>query len=186
MSNSPEFTAIKAIDEALNTISDQKTRDRVLSWAWDKYSTKESITHSREEQQKSLPKTKPKRKSNKSKGKKKVLSLSIIKDLNLKPTGKKTFKAFIDEKKPISHPEKCAVSVYYLAKELGLKGITSQHVYTCYKEAKWRVPANLLNKLSVTASEFGLIDTSDMEDIQISTRGENLIEQDLPRQEKGK
>ena len=107
-------------------------------------------------------------------------SLSIVKDLNLAPKGRRAFKSFVEEKKPRSHEEKCAVSVYYLEKVLNLEGIGPDHVYTCYKEVKWPHPSDLRNRLSVTAFRGWLV-TSDKSNIKVSTRGENLVEQDLPR-----
>jgi hypothetical protein len=56
-------------------------------------------------------------------------------------------------------------------------------VYTCFKNEKWRIPKDLRNMLHQTASE-GWLDTSNQDDIKITTLCENLIEQDLPREKK--
>jgi len=44
MAKISEVDALKAIDEALAGLDDQQTKDRVLKWAWDKYS-KASQSH---------------------------------------------------------------------------------------------------------------------------------------------
>jgi hypothetical protein len=87
----------------------------------------------------------------------------------------------VGEKKPNSIYEKCTVAAYYLKHVLGLKAVSANHIFTCFKHVKWRVPADLLNSLSYTASQYGWLDTSDRQSVNVSTMGENLIEHDLPR-----
>jgi hypothetical protein len=106
---------------------------------------------------------------------------SIIKDLNLNPSGKLSFKDFIKEKQPKSFHEKNVVAVYYLKNTLELAGLSPNHVFTCYKSAAWPVPANLYQKLTITASEKGWIDTSDTANILLSTQGENYVDYSLPK-----
>jgi len=106
---------------------------------------------------------------------------SIVRDLNLKPSGKKSFREFAAEKQPASNLEKSVVAVYYLHHELGLSAVTVGHVGTCFKDASWRVPSNFANTLAETASRRGWLDTRSMADINVTTHGENLIEHDLPR-----
>jgi hypothetical protein len=45
---------------------------------------------------------------------------------------------------------------------------------------KWRVPADLANTLQYTASKDGWLDTKKMDDIKVTTIGENVVEHDLP------
>jgi len=175
-----EINAIGKVDTALASL-DKDARKRVLEWACKKYAT-ESLPIDE-----STASKKPKKRKEKSFGKKRSrtkakLSLAITKDLNLRPKGKKTFVDFVNEKRPTSHEQKCTVAAYYLEKILGLKDIGVNHIYTCYKDAKigWRVPTDLRNKLSYTASQKGWLDTSNMENITLTTPGENLVEHDLP------
>ena len=108
------------------------------------------------------------------------ISHTIIKALNLKPKGKKTFIAFAKEKQPASFEQKCTIAAYYLEKILSIKDISVNHIYTCYKDVNWRVPSDLRNKLSYTSSQKGWLDTSSMANIKLTAHGENLVEQDLP------
>jgi hypothetical protein len=108
----------------------------------------------------------------------------MVRDLNLKPKDKKSFADFVAEKQPSSNFEKCAVAVYYLKNELSIDAVTPSHVFTCFKDAHWRVPPNLPNALAVTAHRKGWVDTRDTTSLAITTHGENLIEHDLPRKKK--
>jgi hypothetical protein len=184
-----EVDALKAVDDALSGLEEVEARDRVLRWAWNKYSTKPNpdvdVGSEIENQKATKSKTPKKKKSsgkNKGKGKGKIKTTpSIVKDLDLRPKGKKSLADFVAEKIPTSQYEQCAVSVYYLRQELGLPAISANHVYTCFKHMKWRIPSDLLNRLQYAASQFGWFDTSNAQDIKITTMGENLIEHDLPR-----
>ena len=183
MSPISEVDAIRALEDALSQVQDPQTRDRVLKWAWDKYSSRPSPAV--EEEPKKGRTKKAGRSSKKAtaghKPRAKAKSNpSIVKDLNLAPKGKKSFGAFAKDKGPRSNQEKCVVAVYYLHHELAIAPLSIDHVYTCFKDAKWRVPADLSNALAVTAHRKGWLDTTDMENITVTPRGENLVEQDLP------
>lgn len=105
----------------------------------------------------------------------------IVKDLSMRPKGKVAFKDFIEAKKPKTHGEKQVVIVYWLREEAGLStGIDIDHVNTCYRDAGWQRPSDLDNGLRTTASRKGWIDTSDMSDIQLTSRGEDQVEHELP------
>lgn len=187
MGDVSEIDALKAIDDMLSKISDSNTKDRILDWAFKKYSSmpKPVVNDAVEDDENNIvvTKKKPKKKKAKTKAKNKTktsTSLSIVKDLNLKPSGKKSFKDFVDEKKPSSNQQKCVVSVYYLINKLKLSNIEINHIYTCYKDAGWRTPADLANTLQYTASVKGWLDTRHSADIKLTTHGDNLIEYDLP------
>jgi hypothetical protein len=167
---------LKEIEEEVSVIKDPEHRkiafgklmDSLIGFAKEKPSYKKKV---------------------KSKGEKRKLKAksgaTIIKNLNLRPKGKISFKDFVAEKRPPANLQKCTVAVYHLQHKLGLKGIGVNHVFTCYKEVGWRVPPNLSNTLSVIASIRGWLDTSNKEDIKTTTHGENLVEHDLPLKLKG-
>lgn len=133
------------------------------------------------------PSTKPKQKSSPlSKGggkssKKNGETLSLLKDLDLRAKGKKSFIDFYEEKKPSASNEFNSVAVYYLSEILELSGITPNHIYTCYKEASQRAPVAFIQSLRDTASRNGYIDTADINNIKIPMRGKNFVEHDLPK-----
>jgi hypothetical protein len=131
-------------------------------------------TETRRESASGSEDNKPKRKSAK-KG-----SFSMVKDLNLRPNGKKGLKEFCDEKAPQSHVEKCTVSVYYLCNDLSISAVNMDHIYTCYKQMRWRLPSDLSNMLAQVGSK-GYLDVADRENITVTTHGDNLVEHDLPK-----
>src|SRR5574337_148962 len=110
MGSVSEIDALKAIDEALDGLTDPDARNRVLRWAWQKFSSQPAPPNDKNNE---LPEPSEKRKKSKrkafgakGKGKAKAKtkpSLSIVKDLNLKPKGKKSLDEFSDIKKPNSH-----------------------------------------------------------------------------------
>ena len=174
-----EIEVMKLLDDALTQIQDAGAKNRILKWAWEKFSTETlpSETENKKIQKKKLKIKKPTTKSKS--------GPSLVKDLNLKPSSKKAFDQFIKDKQPTSNQEKCLVAGYYLKYILSRK-IDVNSVYTCFKFARWRVPADLENTLCVIAVQKGWLDTSNRSDIQIPTLGENYIEHDLPRKQKGK
>lgn len=181
-----EIDALKSIDGALSGLEDPEARNRVLAWAWEKFSSKPSPTINEVEDQSEIPGRvkKTKKRGSGTKGKAKIKakpSLAIAKDLNLKPKGKKSLDEFAETKKPNSHNEKGTVAAYYLKHVLALSAITESHIFTCFKHMKWRVPTNLSNTLAYTASQYGWLDTSNLQDIKMTTIGENLVEHDLPK-----
>jgi hypothetical protein len=182
-----EIDALKAVDTALSGVDDPTARERVLSWAWKKFvSTHTPATADETGASEHLAKKTKKKviSSSKAKGKAKnkvKAPLTMERDLNLKPKGKKSLDDFVNEKKPNSIYEKCTVVAYYLKHVLAIPAVSANHIYTCFKHMKWRTPANLLNSLAYTASHYGWLDTHDRNQINVSTMGENLIEHDLPR-----
>jgi hypothetical protein len=107
-------------------------------------------------------------------------SPGIVKDLSLRPSGKQAFVEFAKEKAPSNHYEKQAVIVYWLQHVAATNGTTVGHVNTCYQEAGWTRPTDLDANLSLTASRKGTLDTSDMDNITVTTRGEDLVRHSLP------
>ncbi len=185
MKNITEIDVMKIIDDHFSKIQDREAKNRILRWAWEKFSTQELPLESEEKtKQKDSKKKKAPKKNNKQK--KKVKSgPCLVKDLNLRPSGETTFKQFVQDKNPSSNQEKCLVAAYYLKQKLKKKTDVDS-IYTCFKDAKWRVPSNLENTLCVVAVQKGWLDTTDSNAITIPTLGENYIEHDLPRKVKGK
>lgn len=108
-------------------------------------------------------------------------SYSIIKDLDLSAKNQGgSLRDFFAEKAPSSGMERATVFVYYLDKIANISGVAPDHIYTCYKEVGVPVPKALKQSLLDTASRKGSIDTSDPNNISLTTVGENMVEYDLP------
>lgn len=113
---------------------------------------------------------------------------SLVKDLNLRgdDKGVGSLKDFYAKKRPSSAMEMTTVFVYYLCSVLKINNVGLDHVYTCYKEVGQKVPAALRQNLLDTAHRKGTIDTSSLDNVTLTTRGENMVELDLPPKEKKK
>lgn len=144
------------------------------------------------EPQTTLPKVKikpvkaAKKGGSKSKAVKSKETISIDKDLNLREKGKKSFKDFYDEKQPKSAMDFNTVAIYYLSQILELDNISAKQVYTCYKEVAKRPPDAFIQSLRDTASVKGFIDSADVENLKIPSRGINFVEHDLPAKKDAK
>jgi hypothetical protein len=115
-----------------------------------------------------------------------VSELEVIQDLNLKKEGRApALREFYQLKAPQAFSEHNAVFVYYLKRLKSLDGITPSHIFTCYQEVNARKPGAFYQSLLDTARVKGWINTRDTSDIRITTVGENFVEHDLPKKEKG-
>lgn len=110
-------------------------------------------------------------------------SPSIVKDLDLSGKGKKqSLRDFYNKFKPASNFEKKLIFVYYLNQELGIAGVTVDHVFTCYRDIPGiKAPAALQQSLWDTTSHRGWLDTSSSEDIKVTIPGINYLEHDMPK-----
>ncbi len=111
-------------------------------------------------------------------------SPSAVRDLDLAPKGKTSLKGFVEEKQPKTNHDKNVVSVYYLAEVLGLGRVTVDHVFTCYKDMRWREPRNLANSLALTANRKRFLDTASLDEIKLTPAGRNHVQHDLPPKKK--
>jgi hypothetical protein len=114
-----------------------------------------------------------------------ALSPSAVRDLDLAPNGATSLKDFVAEKQPKTNHDKNVVSVYYLAEVLRLNGVTVDHVFTCYKDMRWREPGNLANSLALTANRKRFLDTASLDDIKLTPAGRNHVDHDLPPKRTG-
>lgn len=108
-------------------------------------------------------------------------SYSIVKDINLS-MDRTTLKKFYLEKNPKSALERNTVFVYFLAKISKIEKIAIGHIYTCYKDLNIKPPAKLRQNLADTASKKGWLDTSSMQNIKITLKGESFVEHELPKE----
>ncbi|MBE9169932.1 hypothetical protein IQ238_21220 [Pleurocapsales cyanobacterium LEGE 06147] len=106
--------------------------------------------------------------------------MSIMKDLNLRPEGKLSFRDFYAQKKPTTQEQAITVAVYYLKRVLELDKVTPEHVFTCFKNVERKTPKNMPQTIRDTAKRRGWVDTSERCNIKITNHGENLVEHDLP------
>jgi hypothetical protein len=107
---------------------------------------------------------------------------SVVPDLNLHPKKGKSLQAFVSEKGPKTNEEHFAVMVYYMEKTLEISVVGPNHIYTCFKDIKVRVPSNLRVVLGNAARRKGWF-SSTVDDLKITTHGENFVDHELPHKE---
>jgi hypothetical protein len=106
--------------------------------------------------------------------------MAIVKDLNLRPEGKTSFREFYSQKKPNTQEQAVTVAVYYLKRVLELEKVTAEQVFTCFKDVERKTPKHMPQTIRDTAKRRGWVDTSERGNIKITNHGENVVEHDLP------
>jgi hypothetical protein len=109
----------------------------------------------------------------------------LVKDLDLATKGSRVgLKDFVKRYRKLTNAlDLNTLFVYYLARVGEVRPITMDHVYTCYKHAGARAPKVLTQSLSDTSRKKGTVDTASLDDIKLTTTGENWVEHDLPKAE---
>jgi hypothetical protein len=109
-------------------------------------------------------------------------SFKLLGNLNLNPKGKKSLKDYISIYIIKNNFMSNLLFVYYLksyCSEIG--SITLDHIYTCYKNVSIKAPLNLYQSIIDTKNRKGWLDTTNMNDIKITTGGENAVEHEFKR-----
>jgi hypothetical protein len=120
--------------------------------------------------------------SRKNSGKKTTSKLpKQLMDLNFRPSGKISLKDFYSKYDVKTNFERNVTYVYFLSKEMKIKNITLDHIYTAYKETNQKVPGDIYQSLVDTKKHKGWVDTTNIEDIKLSVQGENYIDHDAPK-----
>ncbi len=106
--------------------------------------------------------------------------MKFVKDLNLRPEGKTSWRDFYDQKKPNTQEHKITVAIFYLKNILEIDKLTPHHIFTCFKDVNARTPKHLPQAIRDIAKRKGWLDTSERGNIKITNHGENFVEHDLP------
>ncbi|GAB4423738.1 MAG: hypothetical protein Kow0031_02380 [Anaerolineae bacterium] len=95
--------------------------------------------------------------------------------------GRASLVEFMDAKFPITNEERNLVFLYYLQHILKTRAITADHIYTCYKAAKIRVPLNLESSLKATAAQRRWIKMTKTGRLSTTPSGKLYVEKQLPK-----
>lgn len=108
---------------------------------------------------------------------------SLLGDLDLRASGSRpAFVDFVKEKAPTSDAEFNTIAVYYLSRLCGIADISQNHLYTCYKTAKRKVPTNMAQSVRNAHDRTSSLEFDrGPKNIRLTTIGENMVEHDLPR-----
>lgn len=107
-------------------------------------------------------------------------SYTLLVGLNLIPKDKKSLKEYFASFITKSNFEYNIVILSYLVNVLKEVNIGTNHFYTCYKHLNLKIPS-LKQSLFDTKNRKGWIDTSNIENIQITIAGENFIDHEIDR-----
>jgi hypothetical protein len=107
-------------------------------------------------------------------------AMTMVKELNLRPEGKPSWRDFHAQKEPSTQEHIITIAVYYLKHTLDIEKLTPEHVFTCFKDINQRTPKNLPQAIRDIAKRKGWLDTSERGNIKITNHGENFVDHDLP------
>jgi hypothetical protein len=176
-----EFKAMEEIDALLTGLKDDGERTRVLDWVLNKFGKKPSPVQAPA----MIPPLQTAGKIGRAtarapkKPSKAKSGPGFVKDLNLHPTGKTALAEYAPAAQATSMDERSLVAVYYLKEVVGVEAVTVDHVFTCFKSMQWKLPSNLANSLQVVASRKGWLDTRAMQDIKVTSQGDNYVNHSL-------
>lgn len=101
------------------------------------------------------------------------------KSLIIAPAGKVPWADVAAEKKPSSMNDKYAVCVYWLVDVAELPKATIHQIVSLFIAAKWTLPRDPRNAAS-QAGRAGYLDSSDQQDIKLTSMGSAHVLNDLP------
>lgn len=115
--------------------------------------------------------------------KKKVGTPQMVNDLNLSGVGgAPSLRDFYANYKSTTNFLRNVIFIYYLQNKLGLKAITVNHVFTCYRNIPGvKIPGNLIQSLYDTKARQGWVDTTSLEDLKLTVHGVNHLEHDMKK-----
>lgn len=135
-----------------------------------------------------LKQTKPKGKlnsSNETKSKKSKSTASkfeVLKDLNLRPKTAISLTDYVQNYEVKSNADKIIVIINYLLEILKIEKVTINHIYTAFFVLKYRIPASFYQVVVNTKSRNNLIDFDNVNEIKLSTQGQNRLRLDINKQ----
>jgi len=104
----------------------------------------------------------------------------IVKSLGLRPRARLSQRLCYKKEAADSVGAYCRLRLL-LKRILNESSVGFSHVFTCFKDVGERVPDDLPQTCRNAASQKGWIDTATQDDLNITTRGENLVDHDLPK-----
>jgi hypothetical protein len=110
----------------------------------------------------------------------KTTSVTQDKTLDIAPKGKTTWADFVTAKNPTTNDEKNTAAVYWLLQEAARPTAGISQIVTLFIAAKWDLPKNPKNSAQI-AGTHGLLDTSNSDDIKLTSQGTALVVNTLPK-----
>lgn len=105
----------------------------------------------------------------------------LVPNINFSPADNFSLHEFHAGRRPRNAFENNTFFVYYIQKVLKMTGITANHIYTCYQHLNISPSNAFRQSLIDTSHKKGYLDTSNMQNIVLTIKGENFIERELPK-----
>lgn len=109
--------------------------------------------------------------------------LNLVPDLDFRPDGGRSLKAFIQEKSPKNDLETVLATVYYMQHDMALSKIGASHVMTAFKEAGKAIPVDLRQTIRNVKKSRMWLNFTDIEDVRTTTQGDNFVEHEMGKGE---
>lgn len=107
-------------------------------------------------------------------------------DFDWSPANAESLSDFVARKQPRTKPEQNLVVIFYLEQVVKHSPITVGHVVSGFYACGWDVPTDPRNSLSVARSSTKGIETSNLDNIEMTHLGRNIVNNQLPRPAKAK
>jgi hypothetical protein len=107
---------------------------------------------------------------------------TLVENLDFSSTnGRLSLAEYVDTKFPITNEERILVFLHYLQHLMQLTEITPDHIYTCFKVTKMRVPFSIENTLQATAKQRRWIKVAKDGTLTVTPAGKLYVENQLPK-----
>jgi hypothetical protein len=104
-------------------------------------------------------------------------------DFDFNPSGQKSLKDYYSEFEPKTNYDKNLIFVYYLQEILSETNISTDHIYSCYRNLGLKIPS-FPQTLIDTNINKGWISTSNTSDIKVTRNGMNHIIHEMQKNDK--
>jgi hypothetical protein len=106
--------------------------------------------------------------------------ITLVANLEFRPSGKQSLKEFWEEKNPKTDLEATLTAVYYMQHVMDLSEIGPGHVMTAFREAGKAIPVDIRQTIrNVKRNKIWLNFDSNLDGIRTTTQGENYILYDM-------
>jgi len=102
----------------------------------------------------------------------------FLSDFDFMPKDNISLREFLNKYKASSNLERNLVFLYYFQEKLKMTGITTSHVYSCYRSLGLKIP-KFPSTLNDTKALKGWIETSNYNDLKVTRTGINHLEHEL-------
>lgn len=109
--------------------------------------------------------------------------IDLVPDVDLVQESGTSLKEFVGQKKPSTAEEQVLVFAYYLKHHVKVSPIGPGHILTCFTHLDKRKPLDLKQTIRNFAKSKGWLTCVDMNDLKLTTAGENHVKHELGKTE---